>query len=466
MAIILQRKGSAMNQARNNGSILVGMLWCLALLSVVVVGTLYASRIDLTVTKNHGDRIQAYYLALAGAEKAKAMLYEDAQDRMQRGVHHTGALFDAPESFKDIAFSRGSFRIGHGAGNQSTGIWTFGIRDEESRLNINTASKEELAKLPGSSEALAASIIDFRDDNDEVTPGGAESDTYMALSPGYLPRNGPFQSVDELKMVYGMSPDIFQGEDANRNMVLDPEENDGELSEPMDNQDGRLDFGWSEWVTVHAGMANTTAAGDTRISIQEADETELSEIPGMSTDLAKSIVNFRKNNEFQTIANLLDVVEVGDDEDDSPNNGGLTRGNSGQGRSGSGNKLISTSDFISMSDYVTVNADTNAPGRVNVNTASKEVLSCLPGMTRELAQSIINYRSSSGYFESIGALLNVPDMTSEIFEQLCPRIGVRSDTFRILSEGRVTSSGARKQIELIVRVDAYEIITLGYREYP
>lgn len=447
---------------------MVGMLWCLALLSVVVVGTLYASRIDLTVTKNHGDRIQAYYLALAGIEKAKALLYEDAQDRMQRGVHHTGALADAPQSFKDIAFSRGHFRVGHGGDNLSSATWTFGIRDEEARLNVNTASKEELAKLPGSSDALAASIIDFRDSNDEVTPGGAESDTYAALSPSYLPRNAPFQSVDELKMVYGMSPDLFFGEDANRNMTLDPEENDGDLSEPMDNQDGRLDLGWSEWVTVHAAMANTTASGDSRISIQEADETELTEIPGVSADLAKSIVNYRNNNEFQTIANLLDVVETGDD-DDEPNRGNSNNSNgpnrSGD-RSGSGNKLISTSDFISMSDYVTVKSESSLPGRVNINSASQQVLSCLPGMTRELAQSVVNYRSSSGYFESVGALLNVPDMTTDIFKQLCPRIGVRSDTFRILSEGKVTSTGARKQIEVIVRVDAYEITTLGYREYP
>ncbi|MDC0325316.1 type II secretion system protein GspK [bacterium] len=461
-----------MKNHSKNGSILVGMLWCMALLSVVVVGTMYASRIDLTVTKNHGDRIQAYYLALAGAEKAKALLYEDAQDRMQRGVHYTGALFDAPESFKDIAYSRGAFRVGHGGGQNATATWTFGIRDEEARLDINTASKEELAKLPGSSETIAAAIIDFRDDDDQMTPGGAESETYAALTPSYLPRNGPFRSVDELKMVYGMTPGVLVGEDTNRNMTLDPEENDGEISEPMDNKDDRLDLGWSEWVTVHAGMANTAASGDDRISIQEAEETDLTEIPGMSTDLAKSIVNYRKDNEFQTIANLLDVVEVNDDEDD-PNPGNSNNSNRGNqnrnrggNRSGSDNKLISTSEFISMSDYVTVKADSSSPGRVNINTASQQVLSCLPGMTRELAQSIVNYRSSSGYFESVGSVLNVPDMTSEIFKQLCPRIGVRSDTFRILSEGRVTSSGARKQIELIVRVDANEINTLGYREYP
>ncbi len=456
------------------------MLWCLALLSVVVVGSLYGARIDLTVTKNHGDRIQAYYLALAGAEKAKALLYQDAQDRRQRGIHHTGTLYEATNEFRDIPFARGSFRVGHGAGQDEGSTWTYGIRDEEARLNINTSSKEELAKLPGSSESLAAAIVDFRDENEEVTPGGAEADTYATLSPPYLPRNQAFESVDELRFVYGMTPDLFLGEDANRNMTLDPEENDGEFSKPMDNQDGRLDFGWSEWVTVTSSMANTSASGDKRISIQEADESELSMIDGISTDLAKAIVKYREGNEFQTIANLLDVRSVSDDDDDndrSSNNNrnrnnsrsssrGASRATNRSSSSGSGSKLISTSEFISMSDQVTVKGDEQVPGRVNVNTASQEVLSCLPGMTRELAKAIVDYRSSSGYFKSVGAVLNVPDITDSIFKQLCPRIGVRSDTFRILSEGRIHSTGARKQIELIVRIGADDLTTLAYREYP
>ena len=66
---------------RRNGSILVGLLWCLALLSVVVIGVLHTARLDLLVVKNYGDRVQAHYLALAGIEKAKALLYQDARDR-------------------------------------------------------------------------------------------------------------------------------------------------------------------------------------------------------------------------------------------------------------------------------------------------------------------------------------------------------------------------------------------------
>ena len=66
---------------RLKASILVGLLWCLALLSVVVIGVLHTARLDLLVVKNYGDRIQAQYLALAGIEKAKALLYQNARLR-------------------------------------------------------------------------------------------------------------------------------------------------------------------------------------------------------------------------------------------------------------------------------------------------------------------------------------------------------------------------------------------------
>ncbi len=51
---------------RAKASVLVGLLWCVALLSVLVIGVLHTARLDLLVVKNYGDRIQAHYLALAG----------------------------------------------------------------------------------------------------------------------------------------------------------------------------------------------------------------------------------------------------------------------------------------------------------------------------------------------------------------------------------------------------------------
>src|SRR5271165_3828694 len=98
---------------KKNGSILVGVLWCMVLLSVLVIGVLHTARMDLLVVKNYGDRVQAHYLALAGIEKTRALLYRDAQQRSRNARYHSGELSDSAEQFRDQHLGRGQFRVFH-----------------------------------------------------------------------------------------------------------------------------------------------------------------------------------------------------------------------------------------------------------------------------------------------------------------------------------------------------------------
>jgi competence ComEA-like helix-hairpin-helix protein len=119
---------------------------------------------------------------------------------------------------------------------------------------------------------------------------------------------------------------------------------------------------------------------------------------------------------------------------------------------------------MDIADDLTTVEGKEHPGAVNINTASLEVLACLSGLNRELAQAVISHRQSSGFFPNVAWLLKVPGMNRQIFKQVAPRVTVRSETFRILSEGRVNSTGARKRIQVVVRVGPAEIDTLSYRE--
>lgn len=119
---------------------------------------------------------------------------------------------------------------------------------------------------------------------------------------------------------------------------------------------------------------------------------------------------------------------------------------------------------MDIADQLTAQSADNLPGVVNVNSASLAVLICLPGVDRQLAQSIINYRQSSGYFPNIAHLLKVTGMTQDIFKQLGPLVTARSETFRILCEGKVTSSGARQRIQAIVHVGLKDLTTVSWRE--
>ncbi len=191
---------------RERASILVGLLWCLALLSIAVLGVLHTARMDLLVVKHYGDRIQAHYLALAGVERAKALLFRDSVSRRQTGKNHTGALYDDYSVFRDIPLGRGKIRIFHGSPA------TYGVSDEESRFNVNTTPPEVLSKINGMSAEIVAAIVDWRSASNPVSAGGAGADFYSSLEPPYLPRNGPLQTVRELLMVRGVTPQLLLGD--------------------------------------------------------------------------------------------------------------------------------------------------------------------------------------------------------------------------------------------------------------
>ena len=64
----------------------------------------------------------------------------------------------------------------------------------------------------------------------------------------------------------------------------------------------------------------------------------------------------------------------------------------------------------------TVESCVNQVG-VNVNTASKHLLTYISGLGPTLAQNIVNYRAEHGPFRSRKELMNVPRMGAKAFEQ-------------------------------------------------
>jgi len=64
----------------------------------------------------------------------------------------------------------------------------------------------------------------------------------------------------------------------------------------------------------------------------------------------------------------------------------------------------------------------------------------------------------------VAGLLKVDGMTRDIFKQVVPLVTARSETFRIICEGKINSSGASQRIEEIVHIGRSDIETLAYRE--
>ncbi len=270
---------------------------------------LHTTRMDLMVVKNYGDKIQAHYLAVAGIEKAKALLYRDARQRSRSSVNHDGALYDAADQLRDVHFGRGQFSVFRRGRPDEGGAILYGVSDEESRLNVNEASNEELAKLDGMTPDIAAAIVDWRNTGNEVSPGGAKADYYLSLRPPYLPRNGPLQTIRELLMVRGVSRELLLGRDIHQNGLIQAFEEGGNEAVV----DDVLDTGWAGLLTVNSSVNNVNAAGYDRVNIQTADEAALTGVNGITSDIAKAIVAWRGQNRFSSIADLLDVTAAQND---------------------------------------------------------------------------------------------------------------------------------------------------------
>lgn len=269
------------------------------------------------------------------------------------------------------------------------GQLSFGLVDEASKLDLNFASSNMLAglllSLPRANPDLASAILDWRDTN---SPGSFQ--TYYATRPQpYQGKSAPFESIDELHLLYAADLDTLTGEDLNRNGVLD-------LNEPDDNRDGVIEPGILEYVTVYTREPNTYSNGTPRITLNPVNQNAL------STLLENSIGSSRAGT---IIASLFPQTPAG------PGGSGV-RGGPGGGRGNAAPPVVFRSpleffrrcqappanmtadEFSKIASALTVSTGPYITGRVNINTASATVLTSLPGLDSnpDLAQTIVNYR--------------------------------------------------------------------------
>jgi competence ComEA-like helix-hairpin-helix protein len=278
--------------------------------------------------------------------------------------------------------------------------------------------------------------------------------------------------VRELLMVRGVTPALLLGNDDNQNGFLDSEDDPADPAPLGSKPAPPPNPGWAALLTVNSTDKNVDASGKDRVNVQTDDQTTLATVSGITPSIAAAIISYRGQHPLQTLDDLLSVTAQ------NSNQGGQN-GNTGDGSSppqvvnpqgrqndsgNSGATVISQDLLEQIADEVTIEGQTDLPGMININTASLKVLTCLPGVDQRLAQAIINYRSSTGYFANVAGLLKVDGMTRAIFKQIAPLVTTRSETFRIMAEGKINSSGVSQRMEVIVHIGRSDIETLAYRE--
>jgi type II secretory pathway component PulK len=255
----------------------------------------------------------------------------------------------------------------------------FGLVDEASKLNLNTALSNAIIWLPRMTGDLTQGILDWRDTN-----GYGPTVTYYAmLQPSYQCKCGPFETVDELRLVYGADMDTLVGEDVNRNGILDPNETD-------DTQNGVVAPGVLEYVTVYSREPNKGT-----VNIRSVSSSSSQLISLLQT-------NFGTARASEILSNL-GVVSSG------PSRGPGGRGGAAGGGGASATVRfrsplqfftksgMTSTEFAQISTNLTVRTGSYISGRVNINTASAAVLACLMNGDTGVAQQLVNYRQSNPY---------------------------------------------------------------------
>jgi type II secretory pathway component PulK len=280
----------------------------------------------------------------------------------------------------------------------------FGLVDEASKLNLNTATLEMLQQLPGMTAELAGAIIDWRDSDQDLSTNGAEDETYGRRNPPYRAKNAKFESVDELRLVNGAYLDILYAEDANLNGTLDLNENDADGTPPADNHDGRLDSGIFEYVTVWSHESNLRADGSQKLNINDNNPTNRQAV---ATVLEQSLGADRAN-----------AIQAG-----------LTGGNA------ISNMLtlyirsrMTPEEFLKVEPDLAVSA-TAPEGLINISTASEAVLACIPGIGIDKASTVVAYRqtASTDKLATVAWILDALDQESAL--QAAPYITAHSYQF-------------------------------------
>ena len=404
-----------MNRRRDRGVALIVVLFLSAILTLLLYSFLREAQVETSLSNGFGREKQAEHLAWSAIEKGAAALMDETD------LHATplsGWISNGTE-FYEVAFGDGvytCYRPPALADGSEPPTW--GAQDEASRLNLNVATKEILMKLPNMTEEIDESIIDWRDPDDTVTGTGVENAYYQALQPGYSCKNANFDTVEELLLVKGVTPELLFGEDLNQNGVLDPNENDGETTPPKDDSDGTLIRGWLPLLTVFSYDKNIRADNlEKRIDINTAQPADLQKALGdvlNAQDLQRMQLRrlrFNPPGVFQSIAHLMDVPNV------SP-----------QG--------ISPDKFRKICDRVSIVDTDTLPGQINVNLAPQEVLKLLPGLTEEDVAGIMARRTlPDADLSNIGWLLDV--IPPQKLQQVANFVTVRTWQVRIDAVGRV-----------------------------
>jgi hypothetical protein len=434
-----------------------------------------------------GRQLQARLLVDSGTDFAKAFFAQDKATRTD-----AGGIFDNPDLFRgrtvindEVPEHRGSFTIlsPNLDDEGNLGGVRYGFEDESTRLNLSTlmtlenalpgSGKTLLMALPEMTEEIADAILDWLDSDDDERELGAEVSYYSGLSPPYAPKNGPLETVEELLLVRGVTPQLLLGMDTNRNGMIDPHEQNAAGAAGQSTAAGVSERGWSSYLTLFSLEQNTNAMGEKRVFLNTDDLTQLNTDltdAGINAEWITFIIGYRQSgaytgtNAAQTgVTGELDLTKKGNTKINQLLD--LIGAKIQVTFVGDSMPTVIDSPFSKeigvmgvylpvMMDKFTINEATTIPGRININQASATVLTGIPGMTPDMVSEILSRREYEPGDEKLNHrhetwILAEAIVTLDEMRALMPYICGGGDVYRAQVVGYFQGGEAASRAEVI-----------------
>ena len=341
---------------------------------------------------------------------------------------------------------------------QSTGL-RYGVINESAKLHLAAvlrwendepgAGRDALLKLPQMTPEAADAILDWIDSDNDTREFGAEADEYQSMSPPYAPRNKIPPTLEELLLVKGVTQQLLFGFDVDRNFYLDANEQTAmqtvgqQTSREGDDSNA---FGWQQFLTVSSSESSRDPFGSERIDLnQKSLQNRSQQLDAfLPPEVVTFIVLYRQYGpvEEATAATATGAVATTFDPAVPAKIGFVSIGElidatvnvrSPEGTSMSYASPLTTDDEITREILPALLTRTTAGkpnmGRVNLNLASRSVLSAIPKLSDETVSQIVDQRSSldSTTSQSAAWLLTEGVLSPDSFRTVLPWLTTGGD---------------------------------------
>jgi general secretion pathway protein K len=267
---LMNRCSAGKHFSSDRGLALLMVLWVLAVLSVIVLSFAFMARTEVYSTISFRDGMEKKFLAEAAIERGIMELFYRNANKNQISALEGSEIVRIDGRFND--------------GELGDSKYSFSIADESGKININSLTDANgiilnslivnLGISGDTASTIVDSILDWKDADNLNRLHGAEDTYYESLPVPYKAKNDKLDTLEELLLVKGMTPEILFGNGSRPGLI--------------------------NYLTVYS-------KGST-INLNAAAKEVIMALPNMTSSMADRIVEFRDSAELRGQQDVIAIV--------------------------------------------------------------------------------------------------------------------------------------------------------------